>query len=209
MQSDKYTIAWFKIAEYVSRGEKERALGVYRLLSHSFNDDAVARQLEADIYLACNEQERAIELYRQAIDLYDKTDRCAESTALLEHLILLMPNELQLHYELMNHYGRMRQFTHVYHHIVAVLQRSKEYAEKIFLLAEKSNDSLVHIKIVEQLIVALHSLKYSTDGIMPYLEKTLDMCMQQGYEDHLQALFSTLNTIDQDLYDYACAYIKD
>jgi hypothetical protein len=33
-QVDKHTIAWFKIAECVSRGEKERALGVYRLLSH-------------------------------------------------------------------------------------------------------------------------------------------------------------------------------
>jgi predicted Zn-dependent protease len=70
MQSDKYTIAWFKIAECVSRGEKERALGVYRLLSHSFNDNAVASQLEADINLAFNEQDQAVVLYRQAIDLY-------------------------------------------------------------------------------------------------------------------------------------------
>ena len=86
MQKDKYTIAWFKIAECVSRGEKERALGVYRLLSHSFNDDAVARQLEADIYLSCNEKERAIDLYKQAIELYKKSERFMEADAINEHL---------------------------------------------------------------------------------------------------------------------------
>ncbi len=89
MQTDKYSIAWFKIAEYVSRGEKERALGVYRLLSHSFNDDAIAKQLEADIYLACNEKERAIGLYKQAAELYKKSKRSTEATAIDEHLAVL------------------------------------------------------------------------------------------------------------------------
>jgi len=71
-QFDKHTIAWFKIAECVSRGEKERALGVYRLLSHSFNDNAVARQLEADIYLSFEEYDAAIALYRIAMEMYQK-----------------------------------------------------------------------------------------------------------------------------------------
>ena len=69
-QFDKHTIAWFKIAECVSRGEKERALGVYRLLSHSFNDDAIARQLEADIYCSFGEADQAVLLYQQAMERF-------------------------------------------------------------------------------------------------------------------------------------------
>ena len=37
-------------SQCVARKEKERALGVYRLLSHSFDDLAFARQLEGDIF---------------------------------------------------------------------------------------------------------------------------------------------------------------
>lgn len=92
-QFDKHTIAWFKIADCVSRGEKERALGVYRLLSHSFNDSAVARQLEADIYLSFSEYELATSLYQQAIELYEKTKRYLEAVAVCEHLIAIYPQD--------------------------------------------------------------------------------------------------------------------
>ena len=44
-----YSVAWFKLAEFVTRKEKERAFGVYRLLSHSIADRAFAAQLEACI----------------------------------------------------------------------------------------------------------------------------------------------------------------
>ena len=47
--SDKYTIAWFKLAECVAKGEKEKAFGVYRLLMHSLEDQAYAYQLEGDL----------------------------------------------------------------------------------------------------------------------------------------------------------------
>jgi tetratricopeptide (TPR) repeat protein len=95
-QLNKHTIAWFKIAECVSRGEKERALGVYRLLSYSFNDNAVARQLEADIYLSFGERDSATVLYRQAMDLYQKAQRFLEAAAVCEHLMVLCPDDLTL-----------------------------------------------------------------------------------------------------------------
>jgi len=98
-QSDKHTIAWFKIADCVSRGEKERALGVYRLLSHSFNDNAVARQLEADIYLSFGEQDLAVSLYVQAIELYQKSQRNLEAVAVCEHLITINDGDLMVRRE--------------------------------------------------------------------------------------------------------------
>ena len=50
--SQKYSIAWFKLAECVGRKEKERALAVYRLLSHSIGDEALTTHLEGDILLS-------------------------------------------------------------------------------------------------------------------------------------------------------------
>ena len=48
----KTSLAWFKLAEFVTRGEKERALSIFRLLAHSIRHDALVVQLEGDILLA-------------------------------------------------------------------------------------------------------------------------------------------------------------
>ena len=121
IQCDKHTIAWFKIADCVSRGEKERALGVYRLLSHSFNDNAVARQLEADIYLSFGEQEFAIGLYLQAIELYQKSQRFLEAVAVCEHLITMNPHDLVLRREAIRLHNMLGNMAKVHEHIRAVL----------------------------------------------------------------------------------------
>lgn len=114
---NKHTIAWFKIAECVSRGEKERALGVYRLLSHSFNDNAVARQLEADIHLSFGEHNAAIVFYRQAMDLYQKSNRSLEAAAVCEHLMVLCPNDISLRREAIRLYISLNSVSKVQMHV--------------------------------------------------------------------------------------------
>jgi hypothetical protein len=146
MQTDKYTIAWFKIAECVSRGEKERALGVYRLLSHSFNDDALSRQLEADIYLSCNEQVRSIELYRQAMELYAKSQRFLEAAAIGEHLVMLLPHDMSLRSDLMNYYIALRNISKIYHHMQNLMVDHTKKDSLAFVMAcvEKVIDVMLH-----------------------------------------------------------------
>lgn len=87
--SDAYNVAWFKLAECVARGEKERALGVYRLLAHSLNDKALAMQLEADILLAFSLDE-ALEKYQQAADCYAQTARLFKAACVYEHILVLV-----------------------------------------------------------------------------------------------------------------------
>jgi len=89
--SEKYNVAWFKLAECVTRGEKERALGVYKLLSHSIDDPAFVEQLEGDLLLAF-EDERAASKYVQAAQLYKKQQRFVEAAAVYEHLLTLEPD---------------------------------------------------------------------------------------------------------------------
>ena len=83
---DKYSIAWFKLAECVARGEQARAFGVYRLLSHSFEDKAFAHQLAGDLHLAFNDTEAAVAKYEQAAQIYKKDGRHSEAEAVYGHL---------------------------------------------------------------------------------------------------------------------------
>jgi tetratricopeptide (TPR) repeat protein len=114
---DKHMIAWFKIAECVSRGEKERALGVYRLLSHSFNDKAVAQQLEADINLAFGESQLAVPLYISAVELYQKSQRFLEAVAVCEHLIAINADDMLVKREAIKLYNELHNTRKACQHI--------------------------------------------------------------------------------------------
>lgn len=82
-------IAWFRLAEFVKRREKERALSLYRLLSHSVQDRAVATQLQGDL-LRAFEDERAYEAYYDALCLYEASARIQQALVLGEHIILYL-----------------------------------------------------------------------------------------------------------------------
>ena len=86
--SRKSTIAWFKLADLVERKEKERALTIYRLLVHSLNDFAYRAQLEGDLLAAFNDA-RAIESYRRAALIYEKSDRLFSAALVYEQIALL------------------------------------------------------------------------------------------------------------------------
>ena len=80
------TIAWFRLAEFVDRREKERALGMYRLLAHSVQDKAVATQLQADLLRAFND-ERALSVYEEAATMFARSDRMQQAILLFEQAI--------------------------------------------------------------------------------------------------------------------------
>ena len=85
---DKYSIAWFKLAECVSRKEKERALAVFRLLSHSIDDPAMVAHLEADL-LFTFEDDAAISCYQKAIELYQQCERYGVAMGICNHLLYM------------------------------------------------------------------------------------------------------------------------
>lgn len=90
-QSDKYCIAWFKIADYVLRGERERALGVYKLLAHSINDPALVLQVEGDILWAFQDSD-ALERYLAAAALYAEHKKIDKAVALYEQILFSNPD---------------------------------------------------------------------------------------------------------------------
>lgn len=87
LSSGPYNIAWFKLADIVSRGEKERALAVYKLLMHSIPDKAFAFQLEGDILLSFDD-DVALDRYHSAANIYKKNGDVQKAIAVYEHVLL-------------------------------------------------------------------------------------------------------------------------
>ncbi len=110
LPSDKYSIAWFKLAELVARKEKERAMGIYRLLSHSLHDGAVAAQLEGDLLLSFNDT-KAVDAYIKAAEIYEKEKRLAQAAAVYEHIVFLAPGVPEYSYTTLVLYLKLHNFT--------------------------------------------------------------------------------------------------
>jgi len=83
-------IAWYKLAELVSRGEKEKALNLYRLLAHSLADRAYAVQVEGDLLWAFEDAD-ALKIYHDAARLYEEEKNYTAAAAIYEHLCTLEP----------------------------------------------------------------------------------------------------------------------
>jgi tetratricopeptide (TPR) repeat protein len=90
-QKDK-SVAWFKLAELIARGEREKALSVFRLLAHSLSDKAYILQVEGDILWYLDDR-AALEKYKQAAYLYHKEKRWIDAIAIFEHLVTQRPQQ--------------------------------------------------------------------------------------------------------------------
>lgn len=117
----KYVIAWFKIAEYVNRGEKERALGVYQLLSHSIDDQALALQIKGDILYACNDQ-RCIEIYEKTVESYLQQKKLMQAAVVLEQIVLIDPTNTVSIGKLIELYRMLEKYDIAYQHVEAIIQ---------------------------------------------------------------------------------------
>lgn len=211
-QGDKHTIAWFKIAECVSRGEKERALGVYRLLSHSFSDNAIARQLEADIYSAFGEYEQAIPLYQQAMEFYHKTQRFLEAAAVGENLVGLGSDDIDLHRNLVQFYISLNMSSKIATHIhvlIELFSKKQQWYEIKNVIKECARITQISDRALcyNDIISTAHCAGCPLDVIKHSIEQAVDDLGDVKNEKYLQGFLSSLQAYSTELYDYAIAYL--
>lgn len=212
--SNKYNVAWFKLADCVSRGEKERALGVYRLLAHSLDDQALARQLEGDLLLAFQD-ERALDKYRQAISLYKQDDRILEAAAVYEHLITLNPKTHEHLLDLIDLYKQLRITSKVHEHCHRLFKdalekkqwdKAQECAGEYDKLGDWDAAALIH----EQLAFAmLEESDASQDLAMSEVQKVINAWLRTGDQQKLQQFLSKLKLIDEVVYALACEQMNE
>lgn len=100
------TVAWYKLADLIARREREKALNVYRLLSHSFEDRAYALQLEGDILDSFNDSQ-AYEKYQQAAFLYKKEARWINAICVCEHILFINCRNVELQGVLLGLYAKV------------------------------------------------------------------------------------------------------
>ena len=89
------SVAWFKLAELIARGEREKALSVFRLLAHSLPDRAYVLQIEGDILWFLDDT-AAVEKYKQAAVIYQKEKRWVNAISLYEHLLTQRPEAYEI-----------------------------------------------------------------------------------------------------------------
>jgi hypothetical protein len=207
--SDKYNIAWFKIAECVSRGEKERALGVYRLLSHSLHDQAVVHQLEGDIFLAFKDDEAAIKRYVKAADVYKRENRMLEAAAVYEHLLFLDTHKMVYREYVIDIYAHLNIMHKVHEHMKTLfnqmlmqhdMKRLKSMVESI---AQK-HPSLV-IVIAESLVAhVLHDHTLSEVHKQELLMTIGEQLVHANQTVALQQFLASVQAIDENVYKSLC-----
>lgn len=171
----KYTIAWFKLAEFVARGEKERALGLYRLLAHSLNDQALAYQLEGDL-LASFKDSNAYQSYQSAAKLYQERMLFAEAIALYELLAQAESTNddhlKQLVY-LYKEQNEIEQMTRALGRLATLyIQQAAVHQFKLVLIEiERFGIAHAMIALLEPLIIFLCKTEHPLEEIALYVEK--------------------------------------
>lgn len=206
LSSGSHNIAWFKLAEYVTRGEKERALSVYKLLMHSVADQAFAHQLEGDILLAFDDA-AAIERYHHAAHLYKKQKSYQKAIAVYEHIastkqdldnlqaLIDVYEHLQDFANMINSFARFAHVCVQTGNVALLMNRLHAYA------AASSID--VQAELYAYSCFALIAHDRSNFSIKIYLEQTIELYLRVENAHSLDKFMAKLKVLDEQLYKIA------
>ncbi len=210
--SEKYNVAWFKLADCIARGEKERALGVYRLLAHSFDDPALARQLHADILLSFKD-ERAQEAYQEAAVLYRERDRLIEAAAVYEHLVTLDPNNVFYRVEIIELYQQLGIASKVSKYLYKLVddlmaQDQWKKAIEISNQYDTAGDLTFTAQLHEQMLFHLINKDLLPDTIMVHAKKAIDAWLELDNQQAINRMLAKLQAMNEKIYEYVRDYLE-
>lgn len=212
LPSDKYTIAWFKLAEFISRGEKEKALGIYRLLALSINDTAFINKLEGDILSSFNDKSAEEKYYKAAV-LYQKDEKFIESIAIYENLLSINIDSSDYLYKLLDLYKTLNlkpklilTKKRIFFHKLKKNEifQALEVLKKIENLTNEDIGSLY-----EEVIFKLININADDSLILKYIAKILDNYYHENKKNDLQKFISKLEVINKNYYKEALKQIKE
>lgn len=213
LPSDKYNVAWFKLAEFVSRGERERALCLYKLLAHSFDDYALAAQLEGDILLAFNDIKGACHRYRDAAQQFKDAKRFIEAAAVYEHILLLettsddllaiiaLYEQLSINSRMLEHCKDICNYFIMLHDFNSVKKFLQDWAIKL------SED--YQAQLYAAVSIALVKNKADYGLVIEFLRKTIQLLLTDKTNSLLNPFLSTLEVLDEDYYWFAAEQVQE
>jgi len=209
---DKQTVAWFKLAEFVSRGEKERALAMYRLLAHALDDQAFIRQLEGDLLLAFHD-ELAFERYNQAAVLYVKQGQTAQAASVYEHMIMfdsITQEQLILLIDLYKQLSKETRVIEATKHMIRCLLEQKLFEQVSMILQSFDDNDAQGVLLHQELIQAWVGVEnMPTDSLMIHVKKIINFYFSSKQQKSLQTFLMTLKMFHALLYQQACHYMHE
>ncbi len=211
--SEKYNVAWFKLADCIARGEKERALGVYRLLSHSFDDKALACQLHGDILHSFND-ENAEAVYKRSAEMYRNEERYLQAAAVYEHLVTLQPHNVLYRMtiiELYQHLGIASKVTGYVEHLVQYLLEKNDWKKAIEVVSRfaSGGDIIFGARLHERIVVYLIAMSdVLPDTIMEHARAAIDGWRDGEDDAAIERFVQKIITVDAKIGGYVREYAK-
>ncbi len=209
---ESYTVAWFKLADFIARGEKERALTVHRLLMHSVQDEAIQYQLEGDILLAFDD-DAALDRYHIAANIYKKAGKIKQAASVYEHVSLFKDDErilealFDVYFLLKNDTAMLDTFSRL---AKVCLQNNKfNLISHLFYRYLLESHDLLHGLLGIRFVRALILYDGTNKQLMAYVQQTIDMLEQQSQQEELLTFLSQLEGLDNLLYLQALQYIEN
>jgi len=199
LASGSYNVAWFKLADFVSRGEKERALNIHRLLMHSVQDVAIAYQLEGDILLAFDD-DAALDRYHVAANLYKKSGKIQQAISVYEHVSLFKEDEniyealLDIYIFIQHNPGTLETFSKFAK--VCLQKNNMAQLEQSFQRYVLESSVLMQARLSARLVRALLLYDEKNIQISTYTYQTIDL-FKQSLSEVLQEQASSLSGVDQ------------
>jgi tetratricopeptide (TPR) repeat protein len=206
LSSGSHNIAWFKLAEFVSRGEKERALSVYKLLMHSVADQAFAHQLEGDILLAFDDAS-AVDRYHRAADVYKKQKDYQKAIAVYEHVasckndlknlqaLLEIYDYLQDDRGLVNSFARFANLAVATKNIGLLINQLHAYAAKTTIS--------VQAELYAYTCLALLAHDPLNFSIKTYLQQTIELYCAVDNPHALDKFMAKLKVLHESFYEFS------
>lgn len=210
----KFSVAWFKLAEFVERGERERALGIYKLLVHAIEDKAFALQLEGDLLLAFKD-ERALHVYEQAAKLYSQAEQWIQAAAVYEHLILLRPNRVCYKEELIQVYMQLPAHQRAQEHQCALCklllsEHKVDHVLQVIAQAHQQGCPSEHIARMHHMVITYLLKKCSSNDprIMNHVKHAIDLLIEAENSTLLQEILSDISVSNEQISLQAYSYLE-
>ena len=212
LPSERYSVAWFKLADCIARGEKERALGVYRLLAHSFDDPALARQLHADILLSFND-ERAQKVYEEAAILYRERNQLIEAAAVYEHLVTVDSQNILYRTQIIELYqlmGIASKVSRYLYQLIDDLMAHDQWKKAIEICNqyETAGNLTFTAQLHEQMLFHLINKELMPDMIMTHAKKAVDAWLDLDNQQAINRLLGRLQDADEKICVHVREYVE-
>ncbi len=217
VSSTHVSIAWFKLAECVRRGEKERALSVYKLLVHSLRDEAVAMQLKGDIYAIFNMPTQAVQAYQEAARLFERAGRKFQAVYAHECVVAHEPRCYHSFYVLVAWYASIGVHSRAYVVARYLIQALIEagYISRAYEALQECTSSFSQEQIAHLYEIFIqNALKHqhgSADRTIIHtgIAKAIDVYRDTHNDEAISTFVDVLSNIDEQASLYAQEYYQE